>query len=416
MELILKADTLLKQINLIIELNNKIRKANGGDFNIFSVLNMERLEVRTHSALIYELLNPEGSHSQEHTYLQIFIDDILEIENFDFKNVKVDRERSIQSLGRIDLVIENEDTLIIIEMKIDAGDQENQLKRYNEYCIQCGKKYHIFYLTLYGYEASEYSTGNDILNYDCISFEVDIKNWINACICAKNTPTLPIIRETLVQYSKLIDKITNQLEGGLKMELNELLLKDNNLYIAEQIAKTIPYSKATLEYRFWKELIDRYNPKIENLGVEPFKHDFFEDEKRAINIIVDERKSKKGEIYFDYILGKYKNQTLCFSMGFFGKEDHIYSSIILLDSNNYYIPFNDYDSELLKTIEELGFLYSSDSKYKYTYLESDLNFNTDSILKLQNKTEFNLVVDSVGNEILSIIKKSLNHPKVIEWL
>lgn len=24
-------------------------------------------------------------------------------------------------------------------MKIDAGDQENQLKTYNEYCIQCGK-------------------------------------------------------------------------------------------------------------------------------------------------------------------------------------------------------------------------------------------------------------------------------------
>lgn len=112
MELMLKADNLL-----------------GGDFNIFSVLNMERLEVRTHSALIYELLNPNGSHSQDHTYLKIFIDDIFEI-----------------------------------EMKIDAGDQKNQLKTYNEYCIQCGKKYHIFYLTLYDYEASEYSTGNEIFN------------------------------------------------------------------------------------------------------------------------------------------------------------------------------------------------------------------------------------------------------------
>lgn len=60
MELMLKADNLL-----------------GGDFNIFSVLNMERLEVRTHSALIYELLNSNGNHSQDHTYLKIFIDDIL---------------------------------------------------------------------------------------------------------------------------------------------------------------------------------------------------------------------------------------------------------------------------------------------------------------------------------------------------
>ncbi|MGL5258076.1 MAG: PD-(D/E)XK nuclease family protein [Proteocatella sp.] len=415
MELILKADNLLKQMNLIIEQNNKLKKFNGGDFNIFSILNMERLEVRTHSALIYELLNPKGSHSQGYTYLKIFIDDILKIENFDFKNVKVDRERSIQSLGRIDLVIENEDTLIIIEMKIDAGDQENQLKRYNEYCIQCGKKYHIFYLTLYGYEASEYSTGNEAINYDCISFEVDIKNWINACICSKNTPTLPIIRETLVQYSKLIDKITNQLEGGLKMELNELLLKDNNLYIAEQIAKTIPYAKATLEYRFWKELIDRYNPKIEIFGVKHFKHDFFEDEKRAINIIADQRKSKKGEICFDYILGKYKNQNLCLSIGFFGKEEHIYASLTLKDENSYYIPFKDYDSKILKTIEELGFSHSPDSKYKYTYLEYDLNFNTDSILKLQNETAFNLAIDFVGNAILDIIKKIIDHPYIIEF-
>lgn len=57
MELILKADNLLKQMNLIIAKNNKLKKFNGGYFNIFSILNMERLEVRTHFALIYELLN-----------------------------------------------------------------------------------------------------------------------------------------------------------------------------------------------------------------------------------------------------------------------------------------------------------------------------------------------------------------------
>jgi len=41
---------------------NKIAKETGENFNIFTVMGMQSNEVKTHSAIIGELLNPKGSH------------------------------------------------------------------------------------------------------------------------------------------------------------------------------------------------------------------------------------------------------------------------------------------------------------------------------------------------------------------
>lgn len=413
MESLRKADSILNHVGSIIEKNSKISEETGGMFNIFSILNMERLEVQTHSALLYELLNNKGSHSQGNTYLKIFINEVLEIKDFDFYNVKVDRERNINNLGRIDLVIENHEYLIIIEMKIDAGDQENQLKRYNEYGMNNGKNHKIYYLTLFGYEASDYSTGNIEIDYKCISFETDILNWIKECIGAAKTPLLPVIRETLVQYGKLLEKITNQLDGGLKMEIKDLLLKENNLKIAEQIAKVIPYCRAELEYKFWKELHDRYYVQIEEFGIMCIDDGFFEDEKSDIEEIVEERKKKKGEIYFEYKVGKFNDNNLYLKIACSGYDERIYI-LIALGTQDEYIPFKEYDKKVLNIIEELGFIHSSDCKY--LYVKYDLNFHTDSLLKIQDESIFNIAVKSIGDELLDIMKKIVNNKELNEIL
>ena len=178
MNSLLATELLLEQTRSIIDKNHKNSEETGGLFNVFSILNMERLEVKTHSAFLYELLNPKGSHSQGNAYLKLFIHEVLKIKDYDFYDVKVVREKSINNLGRIDLVIENSDLLIIIEMKIDADDQEDQLFRYNKYGLSHIKKHKIYYLSLFGYEASNYSTGHTELKYECISFESNILNWI----------------------------------------------------------------------------------------------------------------------------------------------------------------------------------------------------------------------------------------------
>ena len=116
-----------------IELIEELQKHRGDKFNIFSILKMERLEVNTHSAFLYELINPDGTHYQDDKYLRIFIDEVLKIEDFDFENVKVNRETFTNTSRRIDFTIENKDYYIAIEMKIDATDQDNQLSDYYEY-------------------------------------------------------------------------------------------------------------------------------------------------------------------------------------------------------------------------------------------------------------------------------------------
>lgn len=47
--------------------------------------------------------------------------------------------------GRIDFVIYNEHSFFAIEMKLDAYDQHQQLKRYEDYAKTSGKNYKIFY-------------------------------------------------------------------------------------------------------------------------------------------------------------------------------------------------------------------------------------------------------------------------------
>lgn len=413
MKTLLDIDLLLQQVKVAIEKNNQIAEETGRLFNIFSILNMERLEVRTHSALLYELLNPKGSHFQGCTYLDVFIKEVLEIDDFDLNNVKVERERNTNGLGRMDLIIENQEHLIIIEIKIDAGEQENQLKRYNKYGMISGKDYNIYYLTLFGYEASDYSTGNIDIDYKCISFEIDILNWINKCIGVSKTPLLPSIREILVQYSKLIEKITNQLDGGVKMEIKDLLFKENNLKIAEQIAKVIPYCRAELEYKFWKVLYSKYNNKVKELGLEYVDDGFFKDEKSDIEDIVEIRKKKNGDFYLEYKVRDYGNKNLYLYIGCDGNDDYIYVSLGL-GTEDENISFKEYDEKMINIIEELGFIKSS--RCAYEYIEYDLNFHTDSLLKLQDEHILNMAVKSIGDEFLDIIRRIVHSKKLNSML
>lgn|GEM_PF-6857344 len=68
--------------------------------------------------------------------MKLFIERVFQFEDFNFENIVVDRERYIKELGRVDLVIENKERLIIIEIKINASDGENQLKRYSDYGLR----------------------------------------------------------------------------------------------------------------------------------------------------------------------------------------------------------------------------------------------------------------------------------------
>lgn len=399
----IKLQSLISQAKALIDKHNTIQKNTGGLFNIFSILNMERLEVKTHSAFIYELLNPQGSHNQNKVFLKLFVEKVLKIKEVDYKNIVVEREKIIGKYGRLDLSIENDDILIIIELKIDADDQNEQLKRYENYAKTKGKKYKIFYLNLDGYEASEESTGNgdQKVNYKIISFKSHILKWIEICI--EKVALIPNIRESLNQYGNLIRKITNGIDGGMEMELKDLLLYGDNLETADELVKAIPLAKAEIELKFWRELHNTITSRMIELN-------FIDDDdnndpyEKWIEYIIYLRKKKLGEVELYYTYKKYLGKQLYFIIGKDGyDENNIYCSICLYDlKEEKWVEYKDDFKDLADIVEKLGF--NKKGTFRYRYLNYDLNFNN-KIYKLLDGEEFNKAVGAISQEILEIAEK-----------
>lgn len=173
--------------------------------------------MRLHSAFIAELLNPHGNHGVKDEFLLAFLK-IIGKENAGF--IQPDKvnppitERYIgiktkSTGGRIDIIIEDGNHAVIIENKIYAGDQENQLLRYNNHGKTKFPKGHVLiYLTLDGYEPSKFSTNNETLQYISLSYRTDILQWLGECV--RIAYDKPLVRETIIQYMDLIKQLTNQ--------------------------------------------------------------------------------------------------------------------------------------------------------------------------------------------------------------
>lgn len=256
-----KIQNLLNQVSIISKKNAEILEAVGGRFNIFRICGVNHYE-NTHSAIIAEFLNPNGRHGLKSQFLECFIDilgnDFL-VKDFSYENAKVYTEYSTPK-GRIDILIEDEQRqkAIIIENKIYADDQWEQLKRYNEYAeskYQKGK-YQILYLTLGGCKASEQS-GGEVL-YSTISYKETIINWLEKCVAIASR--FPIVRETIIQYINHLKELTNQdMNNKNKEEITEILSEIENL----KAAKTI-YNNYLATY---DTIINKYfNPKMEEFA------------------------------------------------------------------------------------------------------------------------------------------------------
>lgn len=410
----LKIQNLLQQVRILIEKQNEIQKATGENFNIFSVLKMERNEVETHSALIYELINPSGLHSQRKLFLEGFVKDVLREKEFNVDFAKVEREKFLGDKGRVDFWIENNEKILIVEMKIDAGDQVDQLKKYEKYAKEKNKDHEIFYLTLFGDEASEESAGEgeNKINYKTKSFQIDILDWIEDSV--KLASLKPILRETLRQYAILIRKITGLSSQESEMEVIKMLLNGNNLEVADKIAKSLPRAKAKVEYDFWEALYK----KIETDKEMPFSYDWFIFERSdfknkdddIVDEIIKERKKVNGEIGIHYYVGSVKKDTckLYLDVGA-NTAGKINISLFLWDvekeklhrTNNKYIDLKD-------SLEKLGFPKSSNLRHM------ELSYSYDDIFEYYCKGKLMELVENVKNEVVKISQKVNSSEKLRE--
>jgi len=214
-------DQLLHDAQTITESFERVSRASGEKFNLFSILGVETNEVTTHSRFIAELLNPQGSHGRGKVFLDKFLEAMGLTGFFGESLPKVFVEKGFninengQNItGRIDILIESLDGTksILIENKIYAAEQDKQLERY----LQFRPNGKLLFLTLFGEESYQ---DKDIKNrYSCKSYRSDIIKWLE--LCRKELADVPIIRESITIYINLVKKLTNQ---NINTEMNKAL-------------------------------------------------------------------------------------------------------------------------------------------------------------------------------------------------
>lgn len=239
---------LLKEINIQREKAEERKKAEDS-FNLFSILITERKEENLHSRFISVLLDPNGPHKMGTTFLDLFIKTVDSKFEYTSQSLVVRPNYENRSEHRdIDIYIHSSNHSVIIENKVGAADSNHkdhgQLEKYYEEALDEGylpEAIEIFYLTHDGHEPSENSVNTSGKHPElkekvhCITYGYEILNWLKEC--AKESYNKPILRESINQYIKLVQEMTNNdMQIEERKALAELIGKnEDNLNSAKYL-------------------------------------------------------------------------------------------------------------------------------------------------------------------------------------
>ncbi|MCG0156492.1 PDDEXK-like family protein [Phocaeicola vulgatus] len=255
---------LFHEIHLLLEKHEQIRKEKGDNYNLFQVINMTSDETRVHSAMIADLLNPKGKHQMGDVFLRLFIHCLKTQQlnhelSFTYNKAKVECEKYIgpkmeKSGGRLDIYLTDGVNHIIIENKIYAADQKNQLLRYHNFLKHYPDNHTLLlYLSLDGeVHDMDKTTNGEKVKFITISYTDFILNWLTEC--RYMAIDRPLIREGITHYRNLIKILTHQMDN----EKNDLinLIRDNQRYInyIPQYKDAIREVEIGLQKDFWRKL------------------------------------------------------------------------------------------------------------------------------------------------------------------
>lgn len=242
---------------------NRLEKVKQGEFfNVFNTIGLRTEEVRLHSAFIAELLNPQGMHGLSSQFLEAFLKILGYPKDYlDIHKVSQDiKERFIGPVtdkegGRIDIIIEDGKHAILIENKIYAEDQKNQLLRYYNY----GKdKYQddfiLIYLTLDGHDPDECSLGNKKFDFTRLSYSCEIVEWLEECILIANQK--PLVKSVIIQYKDLLKQITHtDMDTNYSEQLlNTMLKSENVIAVGEMLSMQNDWLNRIITIYIWEPL------------------------------------------------------------------------------------------------------------------------------------------------------------------
>ena len=260
------------------------------DFNTFDYINTDELGL---SRILAFLLDPQGNHAQQETFLKLFIEhclpDMYEVSerqiflnNIEKTEVFLEEvTRKSNSLRRMDIYlrckVDDENYGICIENKPYAADQFEQLKDYSEELEKRGHKaWHLVYLNEANEGPSEYSIDKSKLKelkskrqYSHLRFS-ELLGWLKACQveCQNHS-----VSEFLAQLIKFIQKqfmgIEDMSESNAILEI--MKQSESNLDASLKIHNNVQKMRIELIQKLKKGLISQcqhreYTLDFDNIG------------------------------------------------------------------------------------------------------------------------------------------------------
>lgn len=227
---------------------------NGYGNNIYSLLNVERDEVMTHEGSIYKIFQTNYNQEINQELFLTFMR-AMELEEKYYKTEwEVEKEYFIGD-GRIDLFFHSSDNTlaVVVELKIDAGDQEKQLARYYDFMKRSNyADFEIVYLTLDGKEPSEQSKEGipETFHIRLRSFGVHIVKWLS--MCADILEKYSIDSSFLKQYEILLKKITQ--ETMREQEMENLFCDRDSLLAGMALVEALSEAQENVRHMFLEKL------------------------------------------------------------------------------------------------------------------------------------------------------------------
>ncbi len=218
-------DPVAKELELLNTEHKTHLTATKGRFNVFTVLRSAGDEVGLHTRWLAFLLDPNGTHDCDDTFLKLFLKTLAEgvqphddsqgvylphgletASSTSAKMISEEREAEGQPDIQIDLPLWGG---IIVENKIYAGDQRDQLEHYGKILDRkygkSGKHPLLLYLTRDGAK----SESANRREYYRISYRKHILKWLEECL--RETYQYVNINQAIQQYRNVVCEITGEL-------------------------------------------------------------------------------------------------------------------------------------------------------------------------------------------------------------
>ena len=220
MEKLSSIDNLLNSVSSLYERRLNSRADNAPNFNLFQILEVEGMEVSTHSAFLAHLLNPTEAHAQGDLFLRRFLLELGHQELASFDGWITSKEVPFKG-GRLDIVLQSAKAgaIIVVENKIGTEDHPNQLIAYRKWLDTLSrKKAFKTRILLYLTPTGELAKNAPTTIYEPISYSGHIRQWLSSC----NVKPAGV-SESIKAYLLTIGNLTTQ--TLMKDDLDDKIIK-----------------------------------------------------------------------------------------------------------------------------------------------------------------------------------------------